>query len=613
MLSKIHIKHFAKVSSGQGAPQRETDFSDDGIPFIRAGSLEDLLNGKEETELPKVNEAIAREYRLKLYQPNTIVFAKSGMSSLKGRIYKLKNPCYVVNHLATLELLDGAIPDYVVYTLRYFSPVKLINDNAYPSLKQSVIENFEVPFPKDKKVQLHIANLLSKAENLIAQRKESIHLLDEFLKSTFLEMFGNNTVNDKGWEKISLVDGCENKKDVKCGPFGTQLSKSEYQENGIPVWGIPQINSEFKILPKEYLTEKKALELDEYSVIPYDIVMSRKGNVGKCSLFPKGFLKGIIHSDVLRIRTDNKKVHPVFLLFQLKYSKKIEMQIKGVTKGAIMAGINVGLLKHIIIDQPPFELQTQFAQIVERIEALKTQYQKSLQELENLYGSLSQRAFRGELVSKKSEAKVITLSPETKVVQPELNKQQAFLRKLMLASHIINELCEESTFGHTKLMKLLYLSEQVGGMALQTNYKKFAAGPFDGKTLTLIDKEFEKNKWFAIQKQTFSVNGQQREATVYKRTDKSLLYKKHFDNYFESEVETINKIIALFRKEKTQMAEIVATLYFAWKELLTANAIISEDSLVKAFYQFHKEKRKFTKEQILIGYEYMQTNELYPQ
>ena len=289
------------------------------------------------------------------------------------------------------------------------------------------------------------------------------------------------------------------------------------------------------------------------------------------------------------------------------------MQIKGVTKGAIMAGINVGLLKHIIIDQPPFELQTQFAQIVERIEALKTQYQKSLQELENLYGSLSQRAFRGELVSKKSEAKVITLSPETKVVQPELNKQQAFLRKLMLASHIINELCEESTFGHTKLMKLLYLSEQVGGMALQTNYKKFAAGPFDGKTLTLIDKEFEKNKWFAIQKQTFSVNGQQREATVYKRTDKSLLYKKHFDNYFESEVETINKIIALFRKEKTQMAEIVATLYFAWKELLTANAIISEDSLVKAFYQFHKEKRKFTKEQILIGYEYMQTNELYPQ
>src|SRR5690606_16227875 len=112
-------------------------------------------------------------------QPNTIVFAKSGMSALKRRIYKLKNPCYVVNHLATLELKENAIPDYVIYTLRYFSPVKLISDNAYPSLKQSVIENYEIPFPKDKDDQLQIANLLSKAENLIAQRKESIRLLDE--------------------------------------------------------------------------------------------------------------------------------------------------------------------------------------------------------------------------------------------------------------------------------------------------------------------------------------------------------------------------------------------------------------------------------------------------
>ena len=98
-----------------------------------------------------------------------------------------------------------------------------------------------------------------------------------------------------------------------------------------------------------------------------------------------------------------------------------------------------------------------------------------------------------------------------------------------------------------------------------------------------------------------------------RRFSTKLLLFLSLDNYFESEVETINKIIALFRKEKTQMAEIVATLYFAWKELLTANTIISEDSLVKAFYQFHKEKRKFTKEQILIGYEYMQTNEIYPQ
>ena len=52
------------------------------------------------------------------------------------------------------------------------------------------------------------------------------------------------------------------------------------------------------------------------------------------------------------------------------------------------------------IYNPPMEIQTQFAQIVEKTESLKVQYQQSLQELENLYGSLSQRAFKGQLTPK---------------------------------------------------------------------------------------------------------------------------------------------------------------------------------------------------------------------
>jgi len=62
---------------------------------------------------------------------------------------------------------------------------------------------------------------------------------------------------------------------------------------------------------------------------------------------------------------------------------------------------------------PPVEVQTQFAHIVERTEALKAHYQASLQELENLYGSLSQRAFRGEL-SLKGEGLAMAADPEEK-------------------------------------------------------------------------------------------------------------------------------------------------------------------------------------------------------
>ena len=606
----------------EGPGVRKFQFRNEGVKLLNVGNINKGKLNTTTTKLFISNEEAYGKYKHFLVDEGDLLIASSGIvvSNFHNKIaYARKEHLPLCLNTSTIRFksLDKNIfnLDYLKFYLKtsHFKNQlnKLITGAAQLNFGPSHLNKIILPIPSIKD-QIQIANILSKAETLIEQRKQSIALLDELLKSSFLEMFGDNVNNDKDWKQIKLIEACSNKNDVKCGPFGTQLSKSEYQTEGIPVWGIPQINSLFKILPKEFLTKEKVLELESYSVIPFDIVMSRKGNVGKCSLFPKGFSKGIIHSDVLRIRTDKKIIHPIFLLFQLKYSQFVESQIKGVTKGAIMAGINVGMLKHILIHQPPIELHIQFAHLVEKIETLKEQYKNSLQELENLYGVLSQQAFKGELVSKKSDAKVIALAPETKLAQPELNKQQAFLRKLMLASHIIYELCEESTFGHTKLMKLLYLSEQAGGMALQTNYKKFAAGPFDGKMLTLLDQEFVKNKWFGIEKKTFTISGKQREATVYKKTEKSLLYKKHFDNYFESEAETINRIIELFRKEKTQTAEIVATLYFAWKELVTANIMISEDSLVKGFYQFHQEKKKFTKEQILMGYNYMKENEIYP-
>lgn len=74
------------------------------------------------------------------------------------------------------------------------------------------------------------------------------------------------------------------------------------------------------------------------------------------------------------------------------------------TGGATLKQINLSDLRKIQLINPPLKLQTQFAHIVEKTEALKAHYQSSLQELENLYGSLSQRAFTGELSIKEGES-----------------------------------------------------------------------------------------------------------------------------------------------------------------------------------------------------------------
>ena len=187
-----------------------------------------------------------------------------------------------------------------------------------------------------------------------------------------MELFGDLANPACTWDKCKLVESCADPDDIKCGPFGTQLGKDEYTASGIAVWEIPQINSEFKTSPTHYLTTEKVAELSAYSIKPGDIAMSRKGNVGRCAVFPETFEEGIIHSDVLRIRVDDRRVVPEFMMRQLHYSRDVQHQIDIVSSGAIMAGINVTKLKQIFVYLPPKDLQDEFAAFVAQVDKSKS-------------------------------------------------------------------------------------------------------------------------------------------------------------------------------------------------------------------------------------------------
>lgn len=241
--------------------------------------------------------------------------------------------------------------------------------------------------------QREIVALLDKVSDLIAKRRAQLDKLDLLVKAKFVEMFGDLAAPNCKHERHRLVDVCLNADDIKCGPFGTQLSKEEYLDSGVAVWEIPQINSGFKNRPIHFLSNEKAKQLDAYSLIPGDIAMSRKGNVGRCGLFPEGYDPGIIHSDVLRIRVDRSRVNPCFMMYQLHFSRAVEHQIEMVSSGAVMAGINVTKLKQIYVHVPLFELQQQFANFVGRIEKTKSSINHSLGKLETLKKALMQEYF----------------------------------------------------------------------------------------------------------------------------------------------------------------------------------------------------------------------------
>lgn len=245
----------------------------------------------------------------------------------------------------------------------------------------------------DVKTQKHVVEILSKTKAVLDSRNSQLEKMDNLIKSQFVEIFGDMANPMCKWDKCKLVDACADSNDIKCGPFGTQLGKEEYTSSGIKVWEIPQINSEFKTLPTHFVTEEKARVLEQYSIKPGDIAMSRKGNVGRCAVFPETFDEGIIHSDVLRIRVDDSRVAPEFMMWQLHYSGDIQRQIELVSAGAIMAGINVTKLKDIYVYVPPKELQDSFADFVKQVDKSKVAVQKALNETQLLFDSLMQRYF----------------------------------------------------------------------------------------------------------------------------------------------------------------------------------------------------------------------------
>ena len=111
---------------------------------------------------------------------------------------------------------------------------------------------------------------------------------------------GGNTCNGTGggregrrtkveWKIVPLTALCASADDIKCGPFGTQLNKDEFREAGVPLWGIKQVNVGFAIPTKEYLEPRTAKRLQQYNLMPGDIVMTRKGTVGNCAVYPDHF------------------------------------------------------------------------------------------------------------------------------------------------------------------------------------------------------------------------------------------------------------------------------------------------------------------------------------
>lgn len=322
------------------------------------------------------------------YNPSRINVGSIDWQNCEDNV--IVSPLYVV-----FKCSDGLNQDYLKYYLKSDCGKRQINARVSGAvrnnLKFSVLSNFELEIGSIENQQTAV-KLLKKIEDALNHEIEQLRLCEELVKSQYIEMFESG----QSFPRQSLVELCLDSDDIKCGPFGTQLKQSEYRSEGVAVWGIPQINTAFESKPDVFVTEEKAASLESYSIQSGDIAVSRKGNVGKCAVFPTGFDKGIIASDVVRIRLNKDLVHPVFMQYQLHNSFMVKKQILDVSSGAIMAGINVTKLKNIKVCVPQLSLQKDFLLVVEQSDKLRKESQKRINLYKELLSKKTDELFNGE-------------------------------------------------------------------------------------------------------------------------------------------------------------------------------------------------------------------------
>ncbi|MBF0506282.1 MAG: restriction endonuclease subunit S [Nitrospirae bacterium] len=386
--AKVDIKAFAEVITGGTPSTAVKEYWENGtIPWLNSGDLNQGIITKPSnfiTELGYKNSSA------RMMPAETVLVALTGATTGVSALLKFE----ACGNQSVTGILPSKNHDplYLYHYLRTMRN-KILNDawgGAQKHIRQKYVKDFKIPLPPLSD-QIRIATILSKAEALIAQGKESLRLLDELLKSTFLEMFGDPSRNQNKFLKGKIADIVSEVKYGTSKPASEQGSYPYLRMNNISYEGY----WDFSSLKYIDITED---EKDKYIVRPGDLIFNRtnsKDLVGKTAVYNK-FTEMVIAGYLIRVRV-NEKGNPWYLWGYLN-SRHGKQTLLGLCRNIVgMANINATEIKNIKILIPPVELQTKFAQIVEKVEALKAHYQASLKELENLYGSLSQRAFNDEL------------------------------------------------------------------------------------------------------------------------------------------------------------------------------------------------------------------------
>lgn len=121
--------------------------------------------------------------------------------------YRVSGKCWVNNHAHVLKAKPLVNVDYLCYALMFYDTEGLVNGATRQKLTQAAMRQMVIPY-RDMTEQLQIVDEISQVIRLIEKRKEELELLDQLVKSRFIELFGDPIDNTMGLKTMPLGEVC---------------------------------------------------------------------------------------------------------------------------------------------------------------------------------------------------------------------------------------------------------------------------------------------------------------------------------------------------------------------------------------------------------------------
>ena len=370
-MMKVLLKDACSIIMGQSPDSKSYNNQGDGLPFYQGNA-----------DFGDVHPIT------RVWCASPIRIAKEGdiLISVRAPIGAMNiatTRCCIGRGLAALRPNEADFDNQFLFYVLQSMVDRLIEQgtgSTFKAIGKSILENTELPYYSLAE-QAKIVSELNKLGKAIVIKKTQLALLDEVVKSRFVEMFGDLKTNPNGWPEKQFSEFAEID-----GNMTTDYEK--YADS--PHIGIDSIEKGTGELRGYRTVREDGVISGKYIFTPEHIIYSKiRPNLNKVAL---PHFSGLCSADAYPILPHKDVCNRIYLATVMRSDFFLDYILQFSSR-ANMPKVNRKEISGFVMPMPPLWLQNEFASFVEQVDKSKLVIKKTLSELEELKDSLMQKYF----------------------------------------------------------------------------------------------------------------------------------------------------------------------------------------------------------------------------